>query len=118
MAAKTKKPARKTPSRRATAKKKMSDVVRQVKEPLSLLSTLREEGLANAMTIMTLASSVASGATRNFRADAVKPQLRELVNSLGFALRSDLEKLEARIEDLEQKLAEKEFAEIRGQDEE
>jgi polyhydroxyalkanoate synthesis regulator phasin len=118
MASKTKKPTRKTPSRRAAVKKKMSEVVKQAKEPLSLLSTLREEGLANAMMIMTLASSVASGATRNFRADAVKPQLRELVNSLGFALRSDLEKLESRIEDLEQKISEKEFADIRDQDEE
>lgn len=119
MAAKKKSPARKAPSRRPAAKRtKISEVVKQVKEPLSLLSTLREEGMANAMALMGIASSVASGATKNFRVDAVKPQLHELIHSMGFALRADLEKLEARLEELEQKISEKEFAEIRGNDEE
>ena len=105
-------------SRRAYAKEKVSEVVNQVKEPLSLLSTLKEEGLANAVALMGLASTMASGATRNFRLDSIKPQLRELINSMGFSLRSDLEKLESRIEELELKISEKEFAEIRGSNEE
>jgi polyhydroxyalkanoate synthesis regulator phasin len=113
-----KSPARKAPSRRADAKKRVREVVSQVKEPLSLLSTLREEGLANAMALLDMASSVASGATRGLRVDALKPQIRELVSSMGFALSSDVEKLEARVEELEQKISEKEFAEIRGHDEE
>ena len=108
--------ARKSP--RAYAREKVSEVVSQVKEPLSLLSTLREEGMANAIALLGLASNVATGATRNLRLEAVKPQLREVVSSMGFALREDLEKLEARIEELELKLSEKEFEAIRGSDEE
>ena len=61
---------------------------------------------------------MASGASKNFRLDSIKPQLSEIVNSMGFALREDLEKLEARVEELELKLSEKEFAAIRGSDEE
>ncbi len=90
----------------------------QVREPLSLLATLKEEGVANAAAFMSLASALASGATRNFRMEAIKPQLVDLMGSMGFALKSDLESLEARIEELEQKLSEKEFETIRGNDEE
>ena len=105
-------------SKRSYAKKKVSEVVNQVREPLSLLSTLRDEGVANASALLALAGAVASGATRNLRLEAVKPQLSEMVGSLGFALRSDLEKLESRVEELETKLSEKEFETIRGHDDE
>jgi hypothetical protein len=114
MAKKSKKPE----SRKVRAKEKVSRIVDQVAEPLSLLNTLKEEGLANAMAIFGMASAVASGATRNFKLDALKPQIYEIVSSLGFALKEDVEKLEARIEELETKIAEKEFDEIRGSDEE
>lgn len=97
---------------------RVSRVVDQVKEPLSLLNTLKEEGLANAMTLIGIASSVASGATKNFRPDLIKPQLLEMVGSLGFARIEDLERLEARVEELEAKLSEKEFEAIRASDEE
>ncbi|MGZ3652327.1 MAG: hypothetical protein ACXVB9_04780 [Bdellovibrionota bacterium] len=110
-------PKKKSP-RRAYAKEKVSKVVNQVKEPFSLLSTLREEGLSNAMALMGLASTMATGATKNFRLETIKPQLREMINTMGFALQADLEKLESRIEELELKISEKEFAEIRGHDEE
>lgn len=112
------KPKKKTPSLRATAKEKVSEVVNQVREPFTLLSVLKEEGISNAVALLGLASTMASGATRNLRLEAIKPQLRELIGSIGFALRADLEKLEARIEELETKLSEKEFEAIRGNDEE
>lgn len=108
----------KKPGKRARAKEKVEKIVDQVSEPFSLLNTLKEEGLANAMALFGLAGSIASGATRNIRLDALKPQLYDVVSSLGFALKEDLEKLEARIEELETKLAEKEFDEIRGSDDE
>ena len=109
---------KKTESKRARAKDKVTKVVEQVSEPFSLLNTLKEEGLANAMALFGMAGAIASGATKNIRLDALKPQLYEVVSSLGFALKEDVEKLEARIEELETKLAEKEFEEIRGSDDE
>lgn len=90
----------------------------QAKEPFSLLGTLKEEGAANAMALFSLAGAVASGATKNLRLETVKPHLKEVISSLGFAFREDLEKLESRIEELEQKLSEKEFEAIRGSDDE
>lgn len=112
------KKSKKSESKKVRTKDKVSKIVDQVAEPLSLLNTLKEEGLANAMALFGMASSVASGATRNFRLDALKPQIYEVVSSLGFALKEDVEKLEARIEELETKIAEKEFDEIRDSDDE
>ncbi|RZA08568.1 MAG: hypothetical protein EOP11_04475 [Proteobacteria bacterium] len=100
------------PGNRGTVKK----VMRQVKEPLSLLQTLREEGMANAVTFLSMASGIASGAARSFKAEAIGPQLGELISSLGFAMREDLERLEERVGELEQKLSEYEYAALRGQD--
>ena len=111
-----KKPARKSP--RAFAREHVSRVVDQVKEPLSLLNTLKEEGVANAVALLGLASAMASGATKNLRIDGVKPHLRELITSMGFTMREDIEKLEARVEELELKLSAKEFEAIRGSDDE
>jgi polyhydroxyalkanoate synthesis regulator phasin len=105
-------------STRKATKEKVSRVIDQVKEPLSLLSTLREEGLANVMSLLTIASTVASGASRNLRLDSVRSQLKEVISSLGFALHEDVEKLESRIEELELKLSEKEYADLRASDEE
>ncbi len=110
-----KKPSR---SKRAYAKEQVSRVVDQVREPFSLLQTLKDEGLANAMALFGIAGAVASGATKNLRIEAIKPQLHELLTSMGFALREDVEKLEARIEELETKISAKEFEELRGSDDE
>lgn len=109
---------KKSESKRVRAKEKVSKVVEQVSEPFSLLNTLKEEGLANAMALFGMAGALASGATKNIRLDALKPQIYDIVSGLGFALKEDVEKLEARIEELETKIAEKEFEEIRGSDEE
>jgi|GEM_PF-5762230 len=117
MAKKSKKKSPRRPAPTHT-KDRMSRVVDQVREPLSLLHTLKEEGMANAMALFGLAGAVASGATKNFRVDAIKPQLFELITAMGFALREDVEKLEARLEELETKISAKEFEELRGANDE
>jgi hypothetical protein len=106
------------PKKKPSKRNKVSDVVNQVREPFSLLSTLKEEGVANAIALMGLAGAVASGATKNLRLESIKPQLRELIGSMGFAMRADVEQLEARVEELETKLSEREFEAIRGSDDE
>lgn len=103
--------------RPAGAREQVSEVVDEVSEPFSLLNTLKQEGLANAMALFGMAGAVASGAAKNFSADAIRPQLYDLFNSMGFALREDVEKLEARIEELEAKLSASEFAALRGEEE-
>lgn len=116
MAKKIEKKTKKSSARNG-AREQVSDVVEEVSEPFSLLNTLKEEGMANAMALFGLAGAVASGAARNFRAEAIRPQLYELFNSMGFALREDLEKLEARIEELETKFSANEFEALRGEEE-
>jgi hypothetical protein len=93
--------------------KKKASVIHQVKEPLSLLNTLKEEGMANAITFLSMAGAMASGARKNLR-----PQLKELVSSLGFAFREDMERLEARLDELEHLLSEREYARLHPGDEE
>lgn len=112
MAKSKQKKAKKAPKQPRKAREKVSRVIHQVKEPFSLLGTLREEGLANAVTFLAMAGSMASEAKKNLRMQAVRPQLKELVSSLGFAFREDLERLEARLEELEQKLSEREYASL------
>ena len=113
-----KKPAKKTAAKKTAAKKpRVSRVIEQVREPFSLLQTLKEEGLSNALTLLTMANAMAEGAKKNLKLEAMKPQLKELVSSLGFAFRSDLERLEVRLEDLEQKLSEREYDNLRGDEE-
>lgn len=110
--------AKKKPQKKKSAKARVSKVIDQVKEPFSLLGTLKEEGLANALTLLSVASTVASGAKEKLRVDAVKPQLRELISSLGFALREDFERLAARVDDLEHQLSEREYDRLKGHDDE
>lgn len=113
-----KKSEKKSPRRSIRAKDRVSKVVDQVSEPFSLLNTLKEEGMANVMALFGIAGAVASGATKNLRIDSIKPQLFELLTTMGFALREDVEKLEARLEELETKISAKEFEEMRGANDE
>jgi hypothetical protein len=115
--AKNKKKPKPRRSVRAAAKERVEKVIHQVKEPLSLLGTLKEEGMANAVLLLGMASSAAGMARQSLRAEAMKPALRELVQSLGFAFREDLERLEARVEELEQKISESEYAQIKDEEE-
>lgn len=97
-------------------REKVKKVIHQVKEPLSLLQTLREEGMSNAITFLSLAGNFASGAAKNLRVETLRPQLSELISSLGFAMREDIERLEDRVAELEQKLSEREYAALRAAD--
>jgi len=110
-----KKPAAK--KSKPAAKERVNRVIHQVKEPLSLLGTLKEEGMANAITFLTMASAVASGAKNNLRLEKIRPQMKELVSSLGFAFREDVERLEARLDELEHLLSEREYDKLKGEEE-
>ena len=76
-------------------------VMDQVKEPFALLETLKSEGLANA----TLVLGMASEAAKNFRLEQLKPQLKEMMHSVGFVTKSYVERLEERIDELEGRVA-------------
>jgi hypothetical protein len=110
-----KKPAAKKP--KSAAKERVSRVLNQVKEPLSLLGTLKEEGMANAITFLTMASAMANGAKNNLRLEKIRPQMKELVSSLGFAFREDVERLESRLDELEHLLSEREYDKLKGEEE-
>lgn len=113
------KKSKKSPAKKVkpAAKERVSRVINQVKEPLSLLGTLKEEGMANAITFLTMASAMASGAKNNLRLEKLRPQMKELVSSLGFAFREDLERLEARLDELEHLLSEREYDKLKGEEE-
>ena len=85
------------PSRKRVTVKRL---VEQAKEPLSLLETLKEEGMARAVYLL----SVASMATRNIKKDKIVEQVKEGVHNLGLVSRADFERLEARVEELEASL--------------
>ena len=104
----------KTTAKRAPRKEKIKKVIDQAKEPFSLLTTLREEGMANLMALFTLGSAVASGATKNLKVENLRPALKELIHSLGFVMREDIERLETRVEELENKIAELEIEELKS----
>ena len=103
---------------RKSVRAKAKKVIHQVKEPLSLLGTLKEEGLSSAVQFLAMAGAMAGEARKNFKLEAVAPQLKDLVSSLGFVTRSDLERIEERLDELEQKISEKEFDALRRGEEE
>lgn len=110
--AKKKSPRRETKAKPSSAKSKVDKVLHQMKEPLSLFGTLKEEGMANATAFLSMASMLASGAKQSLRPEVLKPAVKDLVQSLGFAMQEDVARLEERIEELEQKIAERELAEL------
>ena len=90
---------------------------RQMKEPLALLETFRNEGLSNLLSLSGMASGFAAGAVNNIGISSAKPMLFEAMRSLGFVVTEDLEKLETRLENLEQKLAEMEYSKLVDEEE-
>jgi multidrug resistance efflux pump len=112
MAARKKKPAASKKKKTESSKPRIRSALNQVKEPLSLLSTLRDEGMANASYWLQMASQAASSAadiSRQVGFSRLKPQARELLAQTGFALREDVERLEARLEELEGKVSDLEM---------
>lgn len=83
-------------------RRKVKRAILEAKEPLSLLETLKEEGMANAMMLFSMASEAA----KHLKPDAIKPQLKEFLSTMGYASRGELEQLHARIEELEDRIAE------------
>jgi len=102
----------KRPVSKTKPRRKVSEVLEQVKEPLSLLQTLKEEGMANAFQFLHLASTVAGEAKKNLNSELLRHQIKEVVGSLGFALRSDMDRLEARLDELEEKLSALEYSKL------
>lgn len=81
-----------------------SDAVRllldQAKEPLSLVETLKEEGLARAGYLLGVAASMASNVTKS----GVHNQLRDVARTLGFVPIEEYRDLEARLRAVEAEL--------------
>ena len=92
-------------------RKKVEKVIKQAKEPLALLQTLKAEGVSRAMQF----ASIAGSAAKNINLDSAKEQLKATVFQLGFVSKEQLADLEARIEALEEQVEE---LSGRGSDEE
>lgn len=84
----------------AKRSRKVKKAILQAKEPLSLLETLKEEGMANAALLLHMAS----GAAKNLKIENMKPFIMDAVKSLGFVKKSELDKLLERVEELEDRL--------------
>ncbi|MCO5143212.1 MAG: hypothetical protein M9962_09000 [Oligoflexia bacterium] len=91
-----------TKKTKPSSKEKVKKVVDQMREPFSLLQTLKDEGLSNAVSYLSMAAQMASGASKNL----ALPQVKEVFRSLGFATREDLDRLEERLDQLEEKIDE------------
>lgn len=75
----------------------LARVFNQAKEPLSLIETLKEEGVARAAYLVGFAANMAGSVTKA----GVKSQVSDLAKTFGFVTKPELEKLRARIESLE-----------------
>lgn len=76
---------------------RISRIIDQAKEPLGLIDTLKEEGLARAGYLLGVAAGTASTLTR----ESVKSQVKDLAKNLGLVTKKEHERLLARVEDLE-----------------
>jgi hypothetical protein len=101
----------------AQATKRSSPVKDHASTAFSLFSAFKEEGLSSAIQFLSMAGAVATEARKNLRPEMVFPQLKEVVSSLGFAYRSDVEKLESRLEELEERLSRAEYSALRDEEE-
>ena len=106
--------AKKKATKNKAARKSIKTMVEQVKEPFSLLETLKEEGMANAGMLL----GMMAGAAKSFRVETIRPQLKEVMTSLGFAMRSEVERLEVRLDELETRISELDHGSVRSDDEE
>ena len=93
--------------RTSSVKKKMgvtmdtiAKVVKQAKEPLGLLETLKEESLGRAGYLLGVAAGVASNVSK----DMVVGQLRDLSDTVGIASKDDLNWIESKFSDFERRL--------------
>ena len=89
-----KKQTRKSSEKKSSMKEK---IISQVKEPLSLLETLKEEGMARAFSLM----SAAGEASRHINKDKLFMQMADAFHMAGMVTRTDIKALEERIQELE-----------------
>ena len=91
----------KAPPAEASRRRRPIDrVIEEAKEPLSLIETLKEEGMARAGYLLGIAAEVAGSVTKqNFGA-----QIAELGGVVGMATKADLARLERKIQALSDRL--------------
>lgn len=85
-----------------TKKPRIKKIMDQVKEPLSLLETLKTEGLARGLFLLNAAGEAAKSINREKLAE----QFKELLPLLGLVQYKDFAELESRVCELEDKLNE------------
>ncbi len=89
---------RKSTRRKISSKAdRISKIIDQAKEPLGLIDTLKEEGLARAGYLMGVAAGTASSLTK----ESVKSQVKDVAKTLGLVTKKEYDRLKARLEDLE-----------------
>lgn len=76
---------------------RISRIIDQAKEPLSLIDTLKEEGLARAGYLLGVAAGTASSLTK----ESVKTQVKDIAKTLGLVTKKEYDRVKARVEDLE-----------------
>lgn len=76
---------------------RISKIIDQAKEPLGLIDTLKEEGLARAGYLLGVAAGTASSLTK----ESVKTQVKDVAKTLGLVTKKEYDRLKARVEDLE-----------------
>ncbi len=89
----------KTRSKRKIASKAdlVSKIIDQAKEPIGLLDTLKEEGLARAGYLLGVAAGTASSLTK----ESVQAQVKDVAKILGLVTKKEYDRVKARVEDLE-----------------
>ncbi len=84
------------------AKKKATKSKPVRKSIKTMVDQVKEEGMANAGMLL----GMVAGAAKSFRVESIRPQLKEVMTSLGFATLSEVERLEARLDELETRISE------------
>lgn len=99
-AAKPKTKRRASKKNEATGKsERISRVIEQAKEPLGLLETLKEEGMARAGYLLGIAAEMSKQVTK----ESVSAHVRDLSNMVGIVTKEDFLQLKGRIDELEKR---------------
>jgi hypothetical protein len=90
------------PKREASprSKNRIDRVIEQAKEPLSLIETLKEEGMARAGYLLGIAAEVAGTMTKQ----NLGAQIAEFGGAVGIVTKADLARLERKLQDISDRL--------------
>ena len=88
------------PKEKHAKSERIQRVLDQAKEPLGLLETLKEEGMARAGYLLGLAAEMSKQVTR----ENIGSQIREVSGAVGIASKDEVRKLKARISELEERI--------------